>query len=173
MNFQAYMMALNPESAAQVNAFFGVPQSGGTGIDNPYARIDPFAYSGLAPDENPGDKLYADLTRAQTLDYLQRFAPIEQQLVDTITPTGTTYLEGDLARTRESVLGAGMNVQGQQNRSMERLGLYGNSAIGSGNDTVGALVGGLNQTRMADEDRRMALLTGIGGVSAQRARGQV
>ena len=104
---------------------------------------------------------------------MQRFAPIEQQLVDTITPTGTTYLEGDLARTRESVLGAGMNVQGQQNRSMERLGLYGNSAIGSGNDTVGALVGGLNQTRMADEDRRMALLTGIGGVSAQRARGQV
>lgn len=173
MNFQAYLMALSPETAAQVSSFYGSPQSGGTGMTNPYARIDPFAYSGLGRDQNPGDKLYADVIRAQTQDYLQRFAPIERQLVDTITPTGTTYLEGDLARTRESVLGAGMNVQGQQNRSMERLGLYGDSAIGSGNDTVGALVGGLNQTRMADEDRRMALLTGVSGISAQRARGKV
>ena len=173
MNFQAYMMALNPDAASQVSAFYGLPQSGGTGQSKPFARIDPFAYSSLDPEENPGDKLYADIVRAQTEDYLQRFAPVERQLGAAITPTGTTYLEGDLARTRESVLGAGMNVQGQQNRSMERLGLYGNSAIGSGNDTVGALVGGLNQTRIADEDRRMALLTGVSSVSGQRARGQV
>jgi len=173
MNFQAYMMALNPEVASQVSAFYGTPQIGGTEMANPYAQINPDAYNSLDRDENPGDKLYADLIRAQTQDYQRRFAPIERQLASTITPTGTTYLEGDLARTRESVLGSGMNAQGQQNRSMERLGLYGNSAIGNGNDTVGALVGGLNQTRMADEDRRMALLTGVSGVTAQRARGQL
>lgn len=160
MNFQAYMMALNPDAASAVSATYG----------NPYSQIDPNAYSGLDRDENPGDKLYADLVRAQTQDYLNRFAPIENQLVGSITPTGTTSLAGDLERTREAVLGAGMNVQGQQNRSMERLGIYGNSGIGTSMDTVGALVGGLNDTRLRDSDRRMQLLTGVGGAVAQRAR---
>ena len=165
MNFQAYMMALNPETAAQVGSFYGYPQGG-----NAYSQIDPFAYSGLGRDENPGDKLYADLVRAQTQDYMTRFAPVENDLISRITPTGTTSLAGDLERTQQAVLGAGLNVQGQQNRSMERLGLYGNSSIGNGNDTVGALVGGLNDTRLRDSDRRMQLLTGVGGAVAQRAR---
>lgn len=166
MNFEAYMRALNPDTADQVGQFYGY---GG----NPYASIDPQRYSGLAPDEKPADKLYADLVRAQTQDYMNRFAPIEQDLVSRLTPTGTTSLAGDLDRTQQAVLGAGMNVQGQQNRSMERLGLYGNSAIGNGNDTVGALVGGLNDTRLRDSDRRMQLLTGVGGTVSQRTRGSL
>lgn len=160
MNFQAYMMALNPDAASAVSATYG----------NPYSQINPYAYSGLDRDENPGDKLYADLVRAQTQDYLNRFAPIENELAGSITSTGTTALAGDLERTRGAVLGAGMNVQGQQNRSMERLGIYGNSGIGNSMDTVGALVGGLNDTRLRDSDRRMQLLTGVGGAVAQRAR---
>lgn len=165
MNFQAYLMALNPETAAQVGSVYGSPQGG-----NPYAQIDPFAYSGMSRSRNPGDKLYADLIRAQTVDYMTRFAPVEDDLISRITPTGTTSLAGDLERTQQAVLGAGMNVQGQQNRSMERLGVYGNSNIGSSMDTVGALVGGLNDTRLRDSDRRMQLLTGVGGAVAQRAR---
>lgn len=168
MNFQAYMALLNPEVASQVGGFYGFDYVGGGG--NPYANINPNRYNHLGRTKNPGDKLYADLVRAQTQDYLNRFAPIEDELVGSITATGTTSLEGDLERTQQAVLGAGMNVQGQQNRSMERLGLYGNSAIGNGNDTVGALVGGLNDTRLRDSDRRMQLLTGVGGAVAQRAR---
>ena len=160
MNFQAYMMALNPEAASAVRSTYG----------NPYSQINPYAYSGMDRDQNPGDKLYADLVRAQTQDYLNRFAPIENELAGSITSTGTTALAGDLERTRCAVLGAGMNVQGQQNRSMERLGIYGNSGIGNSMDTVGALVGGLNDTRLRDSDRRMQLLTGVGGAVAQRAR---
>ena len=163
MNFEAYMALLSPDTAMQVSNFYG----------NPYTSINPSRYSGLDRDENPGDKLFADLIRAQTSDYQQRFAPVERELVSMITPTGTTALEGDLDRTRQAVMGAGMNVQGQQNRSMERLGIYGNSAIGNGNDTVGALVGGLNDTRMRDADRRSQILYGVGGGVAQRARGQV
>jgi len=165
MNFQSYMMALSPETAAQVGSFYGYPQGG-----NAYARINPYAYSTLGRDENPGDKVYADLVRAQTQDYMNRFAPVEDDLISRITPTGTTSLAGDLERTEQSVLGAGMNVQGQQNRSMERLGIYGNSGIGTSMDTVGALVGGLNDTRLRDSDRRMQLLTGVGGAVAQKAR---
>lgn len=163
MNFEAYLALLSPDTAAQVSNFYG----------NPYTSINPSRYRNLDRDENPGDQLFADLIRAQTSDYRQRFAPIERDLVGMITPTGTTALEGDLDRTRQAVMGAGVNVQGQQNRSMERLGIYGDSAIGNGNDTVGALVGGLNDTRMRDADRRMQVLYGVGGGVAQRARGQL
>ena len=162
MDFEAYMALLSPDTALQVSNFYS----------NPYSQINPMSYRGISREDFPADQLFADLIRAQTLDYQQRFAPVERQLTSMITPTGTTALEGDLDRTRQSVLGAGMNVQGQQNRSMERLGIYGDSAIGSGNDTVGALVGGLNDTRIADSERRMRLLYGLGGNVAQRARGQ-
>ena len=56
MNFQAYMAALSPETAAQVGSFYGYPQGG-----NAYSQIDPYAYSDLGRDEKPADKLYADL----------------------------------------------------------------------------------------------------------------
>ena len=162
MDFEAYMALLSPDTAAQVSSFYS----------NSYERINPYRYRGMSREDFPGDRLFADLIRAQTQDYQQRFAPIERDLVGMITPTGTTALEGDLDRTRQAVMGAGTNVQGQQNRSMERLGIYGDSAIGNGNDTVGALVGGLNDTRMRDADRRMQILYGVGGGVAQRARGQ-
>lgn len=171
MDFEAYMALLNPEVASQVGGFYGFDYGGGGG--NPYANINPNRYNHLGRTKNPGDKLFADLIRAQTRDYQQRFAPVERELVDMITPTGTTALEGDLDRTRQAVMAAGMNVQGQQNRSMERLGIYGDSAIGNGNDTVGALVGGLNDTRMRDADRRNQVLYGVGSGVAQRARGQL
>jgi len=163
-SFNNFLSSLNPETANAVGNFYGT----GTGI---YSSIDAGGYMGMDPRENPGDKLYADIIRAQTRDYMTRFAPVEEDLVSRITRTGTTSLEGDLDRTRQAVLGAGLNVQGQQNRGMERLGMSGNSAIGTSNATVGALVGGLNDTRMRDTDRRNELLTGVGGVSAQRARG--
>lgn len=166
MDFEAYMALLSPDTALQVSSFYG-------NRGNPYANINPAAYRGMSREDFPADQLFADLIRAQTQDYQQRFAPIERQLVSMITPTGTTALEGDLDRTQQSVLGAGMNVQGQQNRAMERLGIYGDSAIGSGNDTVGALVGGLNDTRVADSERRMRILYGIGGGISQRARGSL
>ena len=107
MNFQAYMMALNPETAAQVGSFYGYPQGG-----NAYSQINPYAYSDLGRDENPADKLYADMFRAQTQDYMNRFAPVENDLISRITPTGTTSLAGDLERTQQAVLGCGDECTG-------------------------------------------------------------
>ncbi len=158
------LQQLHPDVADEVSRFYGDPA-------NPYSRINPNRYRYMNPKDFPGDHLYAALIRAQTSDWQNRFAPIEQDLVNRITPTGTTSLGADLERTRGAVLGAGTNVQGQQNRNFERLGIAGNSAIGSGNDTVGALTGALNDTRTRDTDRMMQLMTGVGGAVSQRARG--
>lgn len=135
---------------------------------NPYSGINPYRYSYMDPKEGPGDRLLADLIRAQTRDYQTRFAPIENMLAASITRTGTAFLPQDLERTRSAITGAAQNVQGMSNRAANRLGVQG--AQMDQNDTTSTLVGGLNETRARDSDRRLQLLTGgLSGIT-QAAR---
>ena len=137
---------------------------------NPYANINPNRYNNLDRDENPGDKLYADLIRAQTEDYNQRFAPLERFMADQITATGTKSLAGDLMRTRQNIGTAVGTAQGQSNRDMARMGLQNTGNIANSTSAVGGLVGGLNDTRLRDADRRQSILSGsLSGIS-QKAR---
>ena len=94
-------------------------------------------------------------------------------MANQITATGTKSLAGDLARTRGAVLGANTNVEGQQQRAMARMGLNYTPATQNNMGTVGALVGGLNDTRLRDSDRREAILSGSLGALSQKARGNV
>ena len=176
--FDRYLDALDPKTNQEVRDFFfpnpgepyrGVPTYSGSNF-NAYSDIDVDAYNDLKPSKNPGDKLYADLIRAQTEDYIRRYAPVENFLANEITATGTGALQGDLERTRQAVLGADQNVQGMQQRSMNRMGLSYAPSVNEGQSMVGTLVGGLNDTRLRDQDRRQALLTGsLSGIS-QKAR---
>jgi hypothetical protein len=171
-----YLSSLPPEVAEQVMQFYqGNPGYGQyTGqygqSSNPYANINVSAYDHLNAKRNPGDKLYADLVRAQTQDYLQRFAPIENMLAASITPTGTTYIDQDLANTRSAFTGATENVRGQIGRQNQRFGLVNELPQGFENQAVGALVGGINDTYTRDQDRRQALLVGGLGPVAQNVR---
>jgi hypothetical protein len=167
MNFNAYMSMLNPQVAGAVGDFYGMPAYNSS---NPYANINPYRYAGLSPEDNPGDKLYADLIRAQTQDYNTRFAPMENFLAGQITATGTKSLAGDLERTRSNIGGAVTNVQGQQDRNMARMGLQNTSNIANSTTAVGGLVGGLNDTRLRDSDRRQSILSGSLSGIAQKAR---
>jgi len=160
-----FLSMLGGDTAQQVSQFYGRP--GGT---NP-GYVDPYRYSHLSAEDMPGDKLYADLVRAQLQDYLTRFQPVEDFLAGQITATGTNQLGNDLARTREAVLGASQNVYGQQQRNMQRYGFSGApQSTASRNSTVGTLVGGLNLTRQRDADRRNALLVGGLGDLGAKAR---
>ena len=124
----------------------------------------------MSPEDNPGDQLYADLIRAQTQDYNTRFAPMEDFLTGQITATGTKSLGADLERTRSNMGSAVTNVQGQQDRNMARMGLQNRSNISNSTTAVGGLVGGLNDTRLRDADRRQSILSGsLSGIS-QKAR---
>ena len=162
-----YMSMLSGDTQREVGNFYGM---GGYGQsydpNNPYSGLSTSAGYG----DNGGDDLYADLIRAQTRDYNQRFAPVENFLAGQITATGTKSLGDDLARTRSSLLGAVANVQGQQNRSMGRMGLTGTSNIANSTTAVGGLVGGLNDTRLRDTDRRNSILSGSMSGISQKAR---
>lgn len=183
--FGDYMAALNPAARDAVGGFFGYyggpPSSLVRNPDgsvnytpsygNPYAAINPFAYRHISRENNPGDMLMADVIRAQTADYATRYAPLEDFLASEITATGTRALAGDLDRTRQYVMGSAENIQGQQNRQLQRLGLAGDSSLASSNTTVSAMVGGLNDTRLRDIDRRERIISGGLGPITARARG--
>lgn len=193
VNLQEYMMMLPPEMQSAVDNFYNPTQQSSQGglpglagrlfpgagynamdvnatynPNNPYANINPYRYAGMDPKEGPGDRLLADLIRAQTRDYQTRFAPIENMLAASITRTGTTFLPQDLERTRSAITGAAQNVQGMSDRAANRLGVQG--AQMDQNNTTSTLVGGLNETRARDSDRRLQLLTGgLSGIT-QSAR---
>ena len=147
----------------------GVPEFTGSSA-NVYAGLNPNAYAYSQPEDLGGDKLYADLIRAQTRDYMTRYAPVESFLASEITSTGTKALAGDMRRTREAVIGASGNVEGQLSRGMERYGLTRTPSSQNNMNTASTLVGGLNATRAADSDRRTQLLTGsLSGISQKAA----
>ena len=188
MSMRDLFNALGSDAAAAFGSFYGYGGTGfasdpstinrnadgsisySAGMSNPYNSISPYRYSNMDSKDMPADKLYADLIRAQTQDYLNRFAPVENFLASEITATGTQALAGDLERTQSAIMDAGMSVQGQQNRQMERYGLAGNSNIAGSNSQVSALVGGLNDTRLRDIDRRTMLLSGGMSGITQKAR---
>ena len=70
---------LNPVTREAVNQFYGGdPADIGYDPNNPYGNISPYRYSNYEAEDNPGDKLYADLIRAHLADYMGRFSPVEE-----------------------------------------------------------------------------------------------
>jgi hypothetical protein len=131
--------------------------------------INPNAY--LGDNKEGASRLFADIIRAQTQDYLTRFAPIEDYLAGTITRTGTTFLEGDMERTRDAVMGGAQSARDQYTRQFERYGVMGKQ-LDNTNATTSALVGGMNDTRDRDVDRKIALLGGGLGSIGMKTRAQ-
>lgn len=129
--------------------------------DSAYGNIDPSNY--LMDKKEGASNLSAAVTRAQYQDYLNRFAPVENYLVGQVDGRNTKDLGLDVARANQSVMNAGANMQGQQERAMGRFGLqYNGPSIGSANDITGGRVAAMNQARMADEERALSLMSGSG-----------
>jgi hypothetical protein len=130
-----------------------------------YGNIDPANY--LMDKKKGASNLSAAVTRAQYQDYLNRFAPVENFLVGQVDGRNTKDLGFDVARANQSVMNAGTNMQGQQERAMGRFGLqYNGPSIGSSNDITGGRVAAMNQARMADEERALSLMSGSGQTAA-------
>ena len=145
------------EQAAQAAQFAGT------------GRINPNAYLG---DEKEGaSRLFADVIRAQTQDYLTRFAPIEDFLAGSITQKGTTFLEGDMERTQDAIRQGAQSARDQYTRRFERYGVAGRQLDNNLAETS-AMVGGMNDARDRDVDRKIALLGGGLGSISMKSRAQ-
>tara|TARA_B100001093_G_scaffold87380_1_gene79289 strand:+ start:501 stop:1145 length:645 start_codon:yes stop_codon:yes gene_type:complete len=132
-------------------------------------RIDPNSY--LGDDKEGASLLFADVIRAQTQDYLTRFAPIEDFLAGTITQKGTTFLEGDMQRTQDAISQGAQSARDQYTRRFERYGVAGRQLDNNLTETS-AMVGGMNDARDRDVDRKIALLGGGLGSISMKSRSQ-
>ncbi len=135
----------------------------------PPGRINPNAY--LGDDKEGASRLFADIIRAQTQDYLTRFAPIEDFLAGTITQKGTTFLEGDMQRTQDAIRQGAQSARDQYTRRFERYGVAGRQLDNNLAETS-AMVGGMNDARDRDVDRKIALLGGGLGSISMKSRSQ-
>jgi len=66
-------------------------------------------------------------------------------------------------------VGGGLAAQGQYSRNLERFGVMGKQ-LDNSMATASAMVGGLNDTRDRDQDRKIALLGGGLGSIAPKIR---
>jgi hypothetical protein len=124
-----------------------------------YSNINP--YSWRSDPKSGASDLAARVERAKYQDYLNRFAPIENFAVNQINGRETKDLGYDLRRANQSVINAGQNLQGQQERAMGRFGLqYAGPSIAESNQIVGGQVAAMNQARMADENRALGMIGG-------------
>jgi hypothetical protein len=148
-----------------------ITTSGGGGLYGGDVNFNPSAsaYGSINPSMYLGDKrkgasnLSAAVQRAQYQDYLNRFAPVENYLVGQVDGRNTKDLGFDLARANQSVMNAGANMQGQQERAMGRFGLqYRGPSMADSNEITGGRVAAMNQARMADEERALSLVSGSG-----------
>ena len=194
MDFNTLMGVLGPEAQAAVSSFYfgddGVPTFGAQqssaqqssaaprgpggrgrdfGTDPSFDSINPSSY--LSDDKEGASRLFADIIRAQTQDYLTRFAPIEDFLAGSITEKGTTFLEGDMARTREAIAGGAQSARDQYTRRFERYGISGRQ-LDNNLAEASAMVGGMNDARDRDVDRKIALLGGGLGSIGMKTRAQ-
>jgi hypothetical protein len=170
-DFSMFGMNFGTPASAPAPATITTGPASADGLYGPSASFNPqpSAFGGINPYAYAGDKkkgasrLSADLIRAQYADYESRFAPVENFAVQALRPNGTMDGQFDVARSRQSVLNAGANLQGQQERAMGRFGLGVTAPnIASSNEVTGGVVAGTNQARMADADRRLQMLGGGG-----------
>ena len=123
-------------------------------------------------DKEGAQKLNAEVIRAQYADYESRFQPLEDMATGLLTEKGTKDLPLELERTKQAIGGVVGNIQGQQERAMERFGQTSKArAIDTSPAAAGAMVGGLNKAVMDDEERRMKLLGGGTSAVSEAARG--
>lgn len=139
--------------------------------DNPYAGIT----EGLDPNSNDyASQIRARIARQQWQDYLQRFAPIEQELINSIG--NKELLRKAIARGDENVERSFDSARGQFQRRLSRqgVGLSTDQAAASersmGLSEAAAKVASRNRTRMNVRDREMQILGGTGGSVANMAR---
>ena len=112
----------------------------------------------------------ANLYEAEWQDYMKRFFPIQQGLIQEMTTGFEEYQGQEINRARRSVARAYSTTSGTQRRRMQGYGLY--TKPGMTRDMqrseVGSTVAASNFARQRAQERRMQVLSGgLGEISSR------
>jgi hypothetical protein len=104
----------------------------------------------------------ADLYEAEFQDYLNRFFPVEKDLIQQMTTGFDGLQQEEIGRAQEATARQYANVQGQQSRRMAGYGLQQDSgyAQDASRGETGAMVAAKNFARLRSEERRQQILSG-------------
>lgn len=129
--------------------------------------VDPYRTG----DQAAQDTL-ADLYEAEFQDYLNRFFPVEQDLIQQMTTGFEGLQQEEIGRAQQATATQYANVQGQQARRMAGYGLQMSSgyAQDASRGETSAIVAARNFARLRSEERRNQILSGgIGSALTQKS----
>jgi len=136
-------------------------QFGGNLYVNPFRQGDQSAQDTLA-----------DLYEAEFQDYLNRFFPVEQDLIRQMTTGFGELQQEEINRAQGAVARQFANAQGQNTRRMAGFGvpLRGDMQNDMSRSETSALVAARNFARERSEQRRMEIISGgMGGSMRQKS----
>ncbi len=132
----------------------------------------PFVNSYQSGDYSAQETM-ADLYEAEYADYLKRFFPIQQGLIEEMTTGFEGYQQQEVNRAQRAVARAYANTSGTQRRRMQGYGVYTKPAEIQQRETqmskVGSTVAATNFARQRAQERRMQILSGGLGEISSRA----
>lgn len=149
------------------NGYGGAGQGGygyGTSGDlyvNPYRTGDTAAQDTLS-----------DLYESEFQDYLKRFFPVEQDLIQQMTTGFEGLQQEEIGRAQSAVARQYANTRGQEQRRQSGFGInQGQSGQGDyQRSETSALVAARNFAKMRSEERRSQILSGgLGSAMTQRS----
>jgi hypothetical protein len=151
-------------------SFYGLGQKE-TYNDPYYSQNNLYVNPFRSGDQSAQDTL-ADLYEAEFQDYLQRFFPVEQDLIQQMTTGFEGLQQEEIGRAQEAVARQYANVRGQAGRRQAGFGisLRPESQADFQRSETSALIAARNFARMRSEERRMQVLSGgLGSAMGQKS----
>ena len=120
--------------------------------------VDPYRTGDQAAQET-----LADLYEAEYADYLNRFFPVQQQMISEVTEQFPGLRQEEISRAQQSVAKAYANISGQQRRRMGGFGLRESESFYKDleRSQTSATVAARNLAGQRADERRLELMSGI------------
>lgn len=138
----------------------------------PIQTTSPFFVDPYRTGDTAAQDTLAELYEAEYQDYLNRFFPVQQQLISEVTDQFPGLRQEEITRAQQSVAKAYANISGQQRRRMGGFGLRQSENFYRDleRSQVSATVAARNLAAQRADERRMELMSGnIGGALGTRA----
>ena len=151
-------------------SFYGLGQKD-TYNDPYYSQNNLYVNPFRSGDQAAQDTL-ADLYEAEFQDYLQRFFPVEQDLIQQMTTGFEGLQQEEISRAQEAVAKQYANVRGQEGRRQAGFGISLRPEFESDyqRSETSALIAARNFARMRSGERRQQILSGgLGSAMTQRS----
>jgi|TARA_R110000796_G_scaffold62341_3_gene143805 hypothetical protein len=129
--------------------------------DDPYNQNDLYVNPYRSGDKSAQDTL-ADLYENEFEDYLRRFFPVEQDLIQQMTTGFEGLQQEEIGRAQSAVARQYANTRGQEQRRQAGFGInQGQGGVGDfQRSETSALVAARNFAKMRSEERRTQILSG-------------